>query len=220
MKRRKFTLAIVIFAALALAGCKFQSTTTIKPGGAGELRTEVGFSAEERANLEKQNPSSAQDFCNAQASHPGNITVTEEKRGGETWCVTTSSFKNLDQLRQLYLQRKGIQINRLEISGGTFYYDISVDTSSRDSNFSGFTSMTWVLILPDQPTAQNADEVEGDTLTWHLAPLSGIRNLQAESKISQPASVVIVEILVLVLVIGGGIYVALRRRDKPKIDTT
>ncbi len=216
MKHRKLTFAVVIVAALILAGCKFQSTTAIKPGGAGELRTEVGFSAEERANMEKQNPSSAQDFCNAQASHPGNITVTEEKRGDETWCVTTTSFKNLDQLRQLYLQRKGIQINRLEIGGGRFYYDISIDTSSRDSSFSGFTSMTWVLVLPDQPIIQNADEAEGNTLTWHLTPLSGARNLHAESKISQPASIVVVEVLILLLIIGGGIYVALRQKKQPQ----
>ncbi|MBI3737507.1 MAG: hypothetical protein HY258_00475 [Chloroflexi bacterium] len=214
MKRRQIILAVLILTALVLAGCKFQSTTAVKPGGSGDLRTEVGFSAEEKQNMEKQNPSSAKDFCNAQASRPGNITVTEEKRGDETWCVTTASFKNLDQLRQLYLQRKGIQINRLEISGGMFYYDISIDTSSRDSNFSGFTSMTWVLVLPDQSTAQNADEVEGNTLTWRLAPLSGVRNLHAESKISQPASVVVVEILVLVLIIGGGIYVALRQKKQ------
>ena len=214
MKRRQITLAVLILTALVLAGCKFQSATTIRPGGSGDLRTEVGFSAEERQNMEKQNPSSAQDFCNAQASHPGNITVTEEKRGDETWCVTTASFENLDQLRQLYLQRKGIQINRLEISGGTFYYDVSIDTSSRDSNFSGFTSMTWVLVLPDQPITQNADEVEGNMLTWHLAPLSGVRNLNAESKISQPLSVVVVEILILILILGGGIYVALRQRKR------
>jgi len=214
MKRRQIILAVLILTALVLAGCKFQSTTAIKPGGSGDFRTEVGFSAEERQNMEKQNPSSAQDFCNAQASHPGNITVTEEKRGDETWCVTTASFENLDQLRQLYLQRKGIQINRLEISGGTFYYDVSIDTSSRDSNFSGFTSMTWVLVLPDQPITQNADEVEGNMLTWHLAPLSGVRNLNAESKISQPLSVVVVEILILILILGGGIYVALRQRKR------
>lgn len=216
MKLRRLMFVVVILSTLVLAGCKFQSTTTIKPGGAGELRTEVGFSAEERANMEKQNPSSAKDFCNAQASRPGNITVTEEKRGSETWCVTTTSFKNLDQLRQLYLQRKGIQINRLEISGGTFYYDISIDTSSRDSNFSGFTSVTWVLVLSDQPIAQNADEIEGNKLTWRLAPLSGVRNLHAESKINQPASVVIVEILILVLIVGGGIYVAFRQKKQVK----
>lgn len=216
MKLGKLTFAVVTFVALILAGCKFQSTTTIQPGGAGDLRTEVGFSAQERANMEKQNPSSAKDFCNAQASRPGNITVTEEKRGDETWCVTTASFRNLDQLRRLYLQREGIQIDRLEINGGTFYYDISIDTSSRDSNFSGFTSTTWILVLPDKPVTHNADRVDGNTLTWNVAPLSGVRNLRAASKIGQPVSVVVVEILILILIIGGGIYVVLRQKKQAK----
>jgi hypothetical protein len=216
MKLRKISLPVIVLAALILAGCKFQSTTTIQPGGAGELRSEVGFSAEERQNLEKQNPVAAQDFCNTQASHPGNVTITEEKRGTDTWCITTNSFNNLDQLRKLYLQKKGIQINRLEISGGTFYYDLSIDTSSRDSDFSGFTSITWVLVLPDQPTAQNADEVEGNTLTWHIAPLSGVRDLQAESKISPSLIAIVIAIVLLALVVGGIIFVVRRRKNQPE----
>jgi hypothetical protein len=213
MKLRKFTLAVTVMGALALAGCKFQATTTVKPGGAGTLRTEVGFSAEERLNMEKQNPAAAQDFCNTQASHPGNVTVTEEQRGAETWCITTSPFNDLDRLKQLYQERKGLQIERLEISGGTLYYDVSIDTSSRDSDFSGFTSTTWVLVLPDGPITQNADEVDGNTLTWHLAPLSGVREMKAESRIGPPLSALIISALVLVLIAGGAVFVVRRAKQ-------
>lgn len=217
MNFRKISLVmILVLAALALAGCKFDATTTIRPGGAGELRTEVGFSAEERQNMEKQNPSAAQDFCNTQASHPGNVTITEEKRGSETWCITTNSFNNLDELRKLYMQKQGIEINRLEISGGTFYYDISIDTSSRDSNFSGFTAITWVLVLPDHPITQNADEIDGNTLTWHIAPLSGVRELQAESKINPPLGAILIAILILALAAGGFIFLMRRQKKQPE----
>jgi hypothetical protein len=112
----------------------------------------------------------------------------------------------------LYEQKKGLQINRLEITGGTFYYDVSLDTSSRDSSFSGFTATTWVLVLPDQPITQNADLVEGNTLTWHLAPLSGVHDMKAESSIAAPLGALIVAALVLLLIAAGAYFVVRRTK--------
>ena len=164
-----------------LAGChKLEATTSIKPNGSGELQTGVGFSAEERANLEKQYNNS-QDFCNT-AQTPENVTVTEEQRGDETWCVTTTQFKNLDELRALYQQREGITINRLEISDGKFYYDVDIDTLSEGSSFAALTDIKWSVVLPGEPISHNADEVNGNTLIWKPTPKSGVINLKAESE--------------------------------------
>ena len=184
MKIQLSRILLPAAAVLLLAGChKLDATTRIEANGSGELRMETGFSPEERENLEKQNPNQ-QDFCNTSQSPP-NVSVTEEQRGEETWCITTAQFENLDELRSLYGQRDGIQINRLEISGGRFYYDIDLDTSSGESNFSALTEITWSVILPGTPLNHNAEQVDGNTLTWKPASKSGIVNMQAESEVPQ-----------------------------------
>jgi hypothetical protein len=182
MKNHSFRVAVLGIGILILAGChKLEARTNIEPNGSGEQRMGVGFSAEERANMEKQN-SNPQDFCNTSQT-PANITVTEEQRGDETWCFTTIQFKNLDELRNLYEQRKGIAINRLEIIDGMFYYDVDIDTLSEDSGFSMLTEITWSVTLPGTPITHNADHVSENTLTWTPAPKSGIIHMRAESEV-------------------------------------
>jgi hypothetical protein len=184
MKIQTIHILLSIVGVLLLAGChKLEATTRIEPDGSGELQMGIGFSQEERANLEKQNPNQ-QDFCNTSQSSPG-LTVLEEPRGDETWCINIMRFNDLDELRDLYGQQEGITINRLEISDGMFYYDIDVDLSSEDSGFSVLTEMTWSVVLPGASMAHNADQVDGNTLTWQPAPKSGIVNLRTESEAPQ-----------------------------------
>lgn len=184
MKNRSFQILLSLFGILLLAGChKLEATTKIKPNGSGELQTGVGFSAEERENLEKQNNNS-QDFCNTSQT-PTNVTATEEQRGDETWCITTTQFETLEELRNLYGQREGIKINRLEISDGKFYYDVGIDTLSESSSFSALTEIAWAVALPGAPISHNADQVDGNTLTWMPTPKSGIINFRAESESPQ-----------------------------------
>jgi len=184
MKIRSFHILLSLFGILLLAGChKLEATTKIEPNGSGELQMGVGFSAEERTNLEKQN-NNAQDFCNTSQTPP-NVTVVEEQRGEETWCITTTQFMNLEELHRLYKQREGIKINRLEISDGKFTYDVDVDTLSENSNFSALTSITWSVILLGAPIEHNADQADANILTWNPTPQSGIINLRAESKVPQ-----------------------------------
>ena len=182
MKIRLSKLVLLIIGMLLLVGChKLEATTSIKSNGSGELRMEVGFSAEEKANLEKQNPNQ-QDFCTVSQA-PENVTVIEEQRGDETWCVSITAFNNLDELRSLYQQRKGVAINRLEINDGRFYYDIDVDMSSEDSGFSVLKEMRWSVVIPGALVSHNADQVDGNILTWQPAPKSGIVNLTAQSNV-------------------------------------
>ena len=182
MKSHSLKLIILVIGAFVLAGChKLEVTTKIEPNGSGELRMGVGFSAEERANMEKQN-NNPQDFCNTSQT-PANVTVTEERRDDETWCTTITLFKDLEELRSLYQQRKGIQVNRLEFSKGKFYYDLDIDTLSDDSSFSTLTNLTWSVVLHGTPIEHNADQVEENTLIWTPTPKSGIIHLRAESEV-------------------------------------
>jgi LppM domain len=184
MKYRLLKMVMLLTVALFLVGChKLEAMTRIEPNGSGELRMAVGFSAEERANMEKQH-SNPQDFCNI-SQMPANVTVTEEQRGDETWCITITRFKDLTNLRSLYEQRKGIRINHLEISDRKFYYDIEVDTLSEDSSFSALTDITWSVVLPGAIIEHNADQVDGNTLKWIPTPKSGIIHLHAESEVPQ-----------------------------------
>jgi hypothetical protein len=182
MKVRSLKICLLIFGVFLLAGChKLEATTKIEPNGSGELKMGVGFSAEERANLEKQNPNQ-KDFCNTTQAPP-NTTITEEQRGDETWCINITRFNDLAELRSLYEQRSGIKINQLEISDGKLTYDVDLDTLSEDSNFSALTEITWSLVLPGTPLTHNADDAVENTLIWKPAPKSGIVNMQAESEI-------------------------------------
>ena len=124
----------------------------------------------------------AQDFCNTSQAPP-NVTVIEEQRSDETWCITVTPFMDLEELRSLYEQSQGIKINRLEISDGKFTYDVDVDTLSETSDFSVFTVLTWSVIMPGAPIEHNADQVDANTLTWNPTPESGIINLRAESEV-------------------------------------
>ena len=185
MKSRSIKVLVWVFCALLLAGChKLEAITKVEPNGSGELRMGVGFSPEERENMEKQG-SNPQDFCNTSQTAP-KVTVTEEKRGDETWCITTTQFKNLEELRSLYEQRKGIRINRLEIVDGKFYFDIDIDTLSETSDFSAFKDITWIVVLPGAPIEHNtdhADPADANTLTWTVPPQIGNTNLYAESEV-------------------------------------
>ncbi len=184
MKNRWIKMLALVISVVLLAGChKLEATTKVEPNGSGELKMGVGFSAEERTNIEKQN-NNAQDFCNTSQTPP-NIKVTEEQRGDETWCITTTQFKDLEELRSLYEQRKGIRINRLEIADGKFYFDVDIDTLSEISNFSALTDITWTVILPGVPIEHNANQADGNTLTWTVTPKSENINLRAESEVPQ-----------------------------------
>jgi hypothetical protein len=222
MKSLCLRLLVLTASALALAACQFQAATTIEPDGSGELRTEVGFTAEERKNLEAQSGGSSPDFCNTQGSASG-VTVTEETRGDQTWCVTIRKFNNPDELRKLYAEQKGITIHRLELADEKFYYDVDVDTASDESSFSAFSAITWTVTLPGAPLTHNAAQAQGNTLTWNLPPKSGMLNLRAESAVDRPdtmplwimAGVGLLCIALSIAAVGVGAVLLARRARKP-----
>lgn len=212
MKYRSFQILLLIFGILLLAGChKLEATTRVEPDGSGELRMGGGFSPEERANMEKQG-SNPQDFCNV-AQAPPNVTVIEEQRGEEIWCINVTQFDDLEELRSLYEQRRGITINRLEISDGKLYYDVDLDTSSEESNFSALTEITWSVVVPGALIDHNADQVDGNTLTWRPAPKSGIIRLRAQSEVPRSGFILLLGITAL-LIFGAVFFIITHRRAR------
>jgi hypothetical protein len=223
MKSKLRLLSLGIIGLLLLSAChRLHVTTEIQTDGSGELRTEAGYTAEERQNLEAQSGNTdPQTFCNPNPNSPEAV-VTEEQRGDETWCITTQPFDNLEKLRQLYETRRGLRINRLEIQSGTLYYDIDIDTTSETSDFST-TTITWTVTLPDAPIYHNAAQAEGNTLTWTLTPDSGLINLRAESPAQGPlellpllvGSAIVLGLCAATLLGGGVVFVLMRRQQKP-----
>jgi len=221
MKSKTLLIILCAVSACLLAACQFQAITTIQSDGSGELRTEAGFSAEERQNIENQSgDSGSSDFCNS-SKDTADMTVTEEQRGDETWCVTTTKFDNLDELRKLYEQKKGLTVNRLEIADSKFYYDIELDTSSKTSDFSTFNAITWTVTLPGTPSYYNTEQAEGNTITWNPEPRSGTVNLRAESAVNKTdsASPLLINLAIMlclcgVVVLGsvGGFFLMRRLR--------
>jgi hypothetical protein len=62
MNDRRGVLLLSLLVALILGACQLRSVTAIGPSGAGEFRTEIGFTPEERQRLEDQG-ASPDDFC-------------------------------------------------------------------------------------------------------------------------------------------------------------
>src|SRR5262245_10216037 len=94
--RRLRTLTLLV--GLALAACTFQVNTTVTTRGAGEIRSEIGFTAGDKETL-KTLGTSPDKFCaDAQSGGdlPADAPVTVEERGDETWCVVTVPFADLD----------------------------------------------------------------------------------------------------------------------------
>ncbi len=105
MKRQALALGVLAGAALLLAACKADVTSTVKSDGSGVLRAELGFTTAEKQQMEAMSSGSTTDLCNVSnvtgETPPAGMTFKQEERGDETWCVATQAFASLDELRQL-----------------------------------------------------------------------------------------------------------------------
>jgi hypothetical protein len=164
--------ALSLLAGLLLAACTFQVNTTIGTSGAGELRSEIGFTAADKDML-KTVATSPDKFCaDAQSGGdlPADSPVTVEERGDETWCVVTVPFANLDELRGTYEGMQGVTINSLTLTGTSFTYDVDIAFTGDQENQPGADQaiFRWQVTPPGTIVEHNADEADGNTLTWNL----------------------------------------------------
>ncbi len=170
--KRRLALAALLTAALLLAACTIQINTTVQSSGAGELRTEMGFNQADQEALSGIG-ASPEEFCADMQSEENlaeDVPVTVEERGDEVWCVVTVPFTNLDELRELYAGMGGITVNRLEMSGDQFFYDVDVEFAAEEAEGMGALELSyhWQVTMPGAVAFHNAQQADGRTLTWEV----------------------------------------------------
>lgn len=163
---------LTLLVGLVLAACTFQVSTTINPTGAGELRSEIGFTAADKEML-KSLDTSPDKFCadsQSKGDLPEGSPVTVEERGDETWCVVTVAFANLEELQKTYTDMQGLTINQLELTPTSFTYDVDISFTGDQTSQVGADTVLfrWVVTPPGTVTDHNADEVDGDALIWNV----------------------------------------------------
>jgi len=184
MTNRILFFALAALAALLLNACTIQIATVIKDDGSGSYGFEMGFNQEDQDALAGFD-TSPDAFCQEMQSGgdlPQGATITTEERGGEIYCVMQAPFTNLAELRTLYVDGDGVTVNTLEIANGALTYDIDVNMTSGDTGGidPGAINMAWKVTVPGTVGNNNADSVEGNTLTWTLTPGQN-RNIHVES---------------------------------------
>lgn len=173
-------LGLSILLALALGACQVNIKTDIDKNGAGTYTQEIGFQGDE-ASLSGLSVGE-DDFCATQMENlPPNTTIRQETRNeDETWCVYESRFDSLEDLRSIY-GMTDTQINTLEMVDGTLRYDITLDLQGGGSAPMG-ADLFWQVTLPGKIMENNADEVDGNTLTWKLRG-GELNSIQAGSQV-------------------------------------
>ena len=193
MKNSRFKIIAIFFIlGLALPACTIQITTTVQPDGSGELRTEIGISPEDQAEL-LEFGSSAEEFCNQTIAEDGDFppgaTTRVEVRGEDTWCVLAIPFASLDEYTRILTDEgEGITVNQLSLTENQFIYDLTLDLTSDESGFEGEEyfplELLWQVEMPGQVGGNNADLVQGNTLIWVLEE-GTLRTLRAESSLGR-----------------------------------
>jgi hypothetical protein len=181
--RSKIILVIsFIFTAIMLAACTVNINTQINDDGSGIWSTEFILNQQDKESLISMG-TTIEEFCNQSgADMPAGSATTIEEKGEETWCIISVPFANLDELRKMYTDSDGIVVNRLEIVDDTFYYDLSVDMTSSETDMSsgGLVGMNWKVTVPGNVGANNATSVDGNALTWDLTT-NQVMNVQVQS---------------------------------------
>lgn len=182
MKKRKFQkiiCAVSILFLIILGACQVNFMTDISKNGSGTYIQEIGFQGDE-ASMGGLN-SGEEDFCANQNDSlpPGTTTRQEIRNEDETWCVYETPFDSLEDLSAIY-GLTDTKINALSLEDGTLTYDITLDLSG-DGEAPMDADIYWKVTMPGTVTGNNADEVNGNTLTWKLQG-GELNTIQATSK--------------------------------------
>lgn len=226
MNKKALGILVILLALLASA-CTFQFSTTVNEDGTGKFVTEFGLTTEEISQLEAFGGESFDDLCTEDeftTGGPEGATVVQEERGDEIWCVATLPFTNLSELEAAYSEMD-VQINTLSLTEDEFIYDVTFDMGGgEEGDLSALAAMGvelnmhWQVVTPGRVVEHNADEVDGDVLTWNLDP-TGTANIMVRSNVGgggfNPLLVVglVVALIVIVAVV---VLLARRKPDVPQ----
>jgi hypothetical protein len=119
-----------------------------------------------------------------------NVDIHYARERGLEYCILDGDFANLDDLQSLYADLLwGVDVNRLGLADGEFYYDI--DTHGWSYDLSDLldiplnVDVVWQVTMPGKVKAHNGDELKGRTIRWLIAPDQDDIRFQA---ISEPKS--------------------------------
>jgi hypothetical protein len=216
----------VVLVVLALLGsaCTFQFTTTVNEDGTGKFVTEMGMTSDEMSQLEAFGGESFDDICTVEEFGPTDtegVTVEQEQRGDEIWCVATIPFNDLSGLVDSYGEMD-VQVNELSMTDDEFVYDVTFGFGDDpDTDLSSLAAMgvefnlIWEVVTPGSVTEHNADEVNGDVLTWNLSP-SGENHIQVRSNVGGGgiSAALIIGIAVVLIVVVAAIFLLTRRKPE------
>jgi len=217
--------------ALLLSACTITSHTTVKDTGAGTLAYEIGLDKTDLQTLSGlgETPEQFCDSLNSEGGLPQGSRIEKEQRGDTYYCIVTSPFTSLESLRNSY-GTKGVTIHQMELVDGKFVYDLTINgaalISGDGSQFSNFQpTLNWQVTAPGTVGDNNADKVDGNTLTW-VINTNGPQNIHVESTASAGGlpggnlGTIIAAVcgcLLCLLVLGaagGGFYWWMGRRKK------
>jgi hypothetical protein len=172
---------------LLLSACKANFITDIQADGSGSFTEEFGMTQDEMDSYEI----TADDLCSSMTEGsdiPVGASVNQETRGEETWCVIKIDFASLDDLNTLYNEME-VTVGDLRIVDGQAFYDVTIDLGG-ESSFTGFLESYWIVTMPGSISEHNADEKDGNTLTWSLTSGDPALNAHAVSQTSGGGSTI------------------------------
>ncbi len=191
-----FSILLFAFSALPAPGSdekpvmSIKTITTVKADGSGTFQYDVFL------------PPAALDFIKAFVTydlpedqmctgviqyHAGISGWTQEEREGGTACLAKGAFADLNELKSM-TTRWFVEsaINRLEISDGHFYYDLTVISNTgweNDESLPFAVEDWWILEVPGEVVETNAEKTEGRTLSWDLLKTTEGTHVRAECMI-------------------------------------
>jgi hypothetical protein len=199
VKRLRSRIGLVLALSVALlASCTIQVNTVIQPDGSGTYRTEIGFSEQERKSLVATSGSidqlceESRKSSETNLSHPVIGEVVD--RDGLRWCLLTTEFATLDELRAIYTASgSGVRVNRLEVTDDQAFYDVILASNANSPSDSPLGQLggliaqaleaTWRVTLPGSLGNHNGDQVDGNTIIWKMEGGVTEKQLRAESRI-------------------------------------
>jgi len=204
-----------------------QWLTVVHGNGSAEIQNILKISQSMVQTLKTLPNFSESTLCNDAFQQFENSVVQfkQEQHGEDIWCTYTKNFDDLQALETQMTDDLGhLTIRRLEITGGTFYYDISWSTFPCATNDTSVLTCEWAVQMPGKVGANNATTVEGTTLTWDMSNAATPYHFTAQSATGGSDSTVWIVLGVMtclcclaIILIGGGIaaYLILRKRKAP-----
>jgi hypothetical protein len=190
MSLPRLSRALGLVLALLLAACTFQFNTRVEEDGAGALRTEIGFDFLDQQGLSGLGLS-PEEFCRDLQTGEGlpvDAPVTVEERGSEVWCIVTFPFQDLAELQEIYANMGGVVVNELSLTDSEFVYDVDLEFTGTEAGDLELPEVPitfrWQVTLPGAITDHNADEADGNTLSWEMS-LGQAVNARARSDLTR-----------------------------------